>query len=194
MRKRAHEIAGTRLERGDGARKLERLRGRQIGDRGSEQYAREQLILRELRNASERNLRMQARPADYDVGIQPLNVCFGADVEQRIGWALPTEADDPAVETEVAARKIIVPAHEIGPAGEARRVGSASDLKVRSPDAVDAETTSPKVAPRNLEVEPPGVKLRDVDDLFLIEVNVPNCVRLLPVLVVTVESTYRICP
>ena len=71
------------------------------------------------------------RPVPWTMTLasSPWTCACGVDVEQRIGRAFAAEADDAAVEPEVAAGEIIIAADEVGAAGEARRVGQAADLR-----------------------------------------------------------------
>ena len=100
-----------------------------------------------------------------DRGIDPLDLRFGANVEQRIGRAFAAEADDPALEPEPAPGELIIAANEVGLAGEARRVGASADVEVGRPAAVDPEPAHGEVAPRDLDVERPRRELRDLDHL-----------------------------
>ena len=68
-------------------------------------------------------------PVDDDARIEALDLGRGMDVEQRIGRILALEADRAMVELEVAPGEIIIAAHQVGPAGEARRVGEATDVQ-----------------------------------------------------------------
>ena len=93
---------------------------------------------------------LQAGSADEDAGVEPLDLRLGADVEQRIGRAFAAEADDAAVEPEVAAGEFIIAANEVGAAGEARRIGRPADVEIGRPAAVDAEPAHVEVAARDL--------------------------------------------
>ena len=85
------------------------------------------------------------------------------------GGILALEADRPAVELEVAPGEIIVAAHQVGAAGEARRVGEAADVQAGRPAAVDPEADHLEVAARKLEIELPGMKVRDLDHVLRVD-------------------------
>ena len=102
-------------------------------------------------------------------GVESLDLRFGMDVEQRIGRAFAAEADDTAIEAEIAPGELIIAADQVGSAGEARRVGRPADRELGRPAAVDAEPAHVEVAARDVQVEPPRVKLRDLDHIDGVE-------------------------
>ncbi len=91
------------------------------------------------------------------------------DVELRIGRAFAAEADDAAIEPEIAAGEIVIATHQVGPSGEARCIGKAADAKVRPPAAADAKAVHPEVRARDLEVEPPRMQVLGVDHILLLD-------------------------
>ena len=91
------------------------------------------------------------------------------DVEQRVGRALALEADHAAVEPEDPAGEIVIALHEVGAAGEARRVGETADLKIGPPAAADSEAGHIEVAARELEVELPMVNRGGLDHVLGVE-------------------------
>src|SRR3712207_8356102 len=71
----------------------------------------------------------------------PYTTLFRSDVEQGIGRTFAAEADDPAVEAEIAPGELIFAAHEVGAASEARGIGEPADLEVGAPAAGDRKST-----------------------------------------------------
>ena len=154
------EAAAARLQRGDGGSELKRFGRGQVGDRSAEQDAREELVLRHRRRAGEGDFRAEAGALHRDGGAKSLDVRLGVNVELRIGRAFAAEADDAAVEPEVAAGEIVIALDEVGAAGEARLVGEAADLEVGGPAAVDAEARDLKIAGSDLSVTGLGISSR----------------------------------
>src|SRR3712207_8803069 len=104
----------------------------------------------------------------------PYTTLFRSDVEQGIGRTFAAEADDPAVEAEIAPGELIFAAHEVGAASEARGIGEPADLEVGAPAAGDAEAAHFQVVARDVEIEPPRVKLALLDDFGFIAALVPD--------------------
>src|SRR5207253_2965479 len=140
----------------------------------SEQDSRQQFVLRQRRRAREGDLGLQTRALHDDARVEALDLCRRMDIEQRIRRAFALEADSPAVELEVAPREIIVAAHEVGAAGEARRIGETADLQAGPPPAVDPEPDHLEVASSKLEIELPRMEVRNLDHVFGVEPAFPN--------------------
>src|SRR4029079_14506442 len=84
------------------------------------------------------------------------------------------KTDNAVFQPEAAASKLIFAAVGIGLPGQARRRDRPTNAQVRPPQAVDTEAAHRQVLPRDLQIEVPGRKLRNLDHVVLIAADMPD--------------------
>ena len=135
---RADGIETTAAQGRERAGELDGFGGGQIGDTGAEQHARQHFIFGQRRHRAEPYLRPLRRAFNAQLGGEAVADILCRDGDDRIGRIAALEPDIAAGELEALAGKIIIAAHQLHPAEQFGRGGTAAQPHIGLPFRFDA--------------------------------------------------------